>query len=1004
MFEDISETDIAIIGIAGRFPKARNVDQFWRNLRDGVESISFFTDEELVAAGLDPSLMQDPNYVKASSVLEDVELFDAQFFDYVPREAEIIDPQQRFFLECAWEALENAGYDSERFSGPVGVFAGVSLSTYLWNIYSNPSATKLFSRFQIMIGNDKDHLATRVSYKLNLKGPSLSVQTTCSTSLVAVHLACQSLLNGECDMALAGGVSIKLPQTTGYLYREGGISSPDGHCRAFDAKAQGTIGGNGVGVVCLKPLRNALGDGDQIYAVIKGSAINNDGSLKVGYTAPSIDGQTAVIKEAHAMAGVAPETITYVEAHGTGTTLGDPIEIAALTNAFRTTTQQKQYCAIGSVKTNVGHLDAAAGVTGLIKTVLSLKHRMIPPSLHFEQGNPKIDFLNSPFYVNATLRNWERNGTPRRAGVSSFGIGGTNAHVILEEAPDAEVSEQTNAPQLLLLSARTATALQQMTDNLAHFIEQHPNTDLADLAYTLQVGRRVFKHRRIIIADGATNAVNALRLNAVPHDLTNVCEPRTRSVVFMFPGQGSQYVNMGLGLYQTKATFREHVDHCSEILRPLLGLDLRTILYPGEDQLELAARKLVQTSLTQPALFVVEYAAAQLWMQLGVQPKMMIGHSIGEYVAACLAGVFSLEDALSLVATRGRLMQQLEPGAMLTVALAEQDVVPLLDEGLSLAAVNGPSLCVVAGAEDAIGEFAERLNKRKIVSSRLHTSHAFHSSMMEPILSEFAAQVRKVKLQPPSIPYLSNVTGNLITAAEATDANYWTRHLRQTVRFSEGLNVLLKEREQIMLEVGPGQTLSTLAKRQLPLGPQASSPAPSLQDSLTDSGRRGRLRSQSGHAVVSSLPPPKGARSGDEQWLHAMGQLWLEGVNLNWLKFHAGQRRRLTLPAYPFERQRYWIGASEVKQAAESQPTETDTSRETTIKGEAGTVLSAPEKSLKLAPSSMPDIATPAANGNGNTAPKMHAEATPRERLVAKQLELMSAQLAALRERQSRRR
>ncbi len=935
MFEHVPETDIAVIGLAGRFPKARNIDQFWQNLRDGVESISFLTDEEIEAAELDPALRQNPDYVNAASVLEDVEMFDAPFFDYIPREAEIIDPQHRFFLECAWEALENAGYDSERFSGPIGVFAGVSLSTYLWNIYLNPHVTRLFSRFQIMIGNDKDHLATRVSYKLNLKGPSFSVQTTCSTSLVAIHLACQSLLNGECDMALAGGVSIKVPQKTGYLYRESGISSPDGHCRAFDAKAQGTIGGNGVGVVSLKRLTDALAEGDHIYAVIKGSAINNDGSLKVGYTAPSIDGQAAVIKEAQAVAGVAPETITYVEAHGTGTTLGDPIEIAALTRAFRTTTRQKQYCAVGSVKTNLGHLDAAAGVTGFIKTVLSLKHRMIPPSLHFEQGNPKIDFLNSPFFVNATLRNWESDGTPRRAGVSSFGIGGTNAHVILEEAPNTAVPEETTARQLVLLSAKTGTALERMADNLAAFIEQHPNTNLADLAYTLQVGRRVFKHRRIVICDDGASAIEALRTSAVPRDSTRICEPRTRSTVFMFPGQGSQYVNMGLDLYRSKETFREHVDRCSEILRPLLGLDLRTILYPSEDQTESATRKLVETNLTQPAVFVVEYAVARLWMQLGVQPSKMIGHSIGEYVAACLAGVFSLEDALSVVATRGRMMQQLQPGAMLTLALTEQEVVPLLDENLSLAAVNGSQLCVVAGAEEAVSELEERLNKRNIVSRRLHTSHAFHSAMMEPILSEFAAQVRKVKLQSPSIPYVSNVTGSLITAAEATDANYWARHLRQTVRFSDGLNSLLKEREQILLEVGPGQTLTMLAKRE--------------------------LEKDSGHAVVSSLPPAKATRSGDEQWLHAMGQLWLEGINLNWSKFHAQQRRRLPLPSYPFERQRYWIEPS------------------------AGTAV-------------QPVVETPV-NGNGNAPAKIRKQVSPHESLVAKQLQLMSEQLEILRHR-----
>ena len=807
---------IAVIGMSGRFPGAKNTDEFWDNLRDGVESVSFFTEQQLESSGIDPALLSDPNYVRARADLADIELCDASFFGFNPKEAQITDPQHRFFLECAWSALENAGYNSETYEGSIGVYGGASggTNTYLLNnLYSNRNLRKTVSDYQLFIANDKDFLTTRVSYKLNLKGPSVAVQTACSTSLVAIFQACQSLRNYQCDMALAGGVSITVPQQTGYLYQEGMILSPDGHCRAFDAKAKGTIIGSGVGIVVLKRLEEACADGDYIHAVIKGSAINNDGALKVGYTAPSIDGQAQVIAEALAMAEIEPETVTYVEAHGTGTPLGDPIEIAALTQAFSLQTQKQGFCAIGSVKTNIGHLDTAAGVTGLIKTILALKHKLLPPSLHFEAPNPQIDFANSPFYVNAKLCEWKVGRTPRRAGVSSFGIGGTNAHVVLEEAPTVENSGESRPWHLLVLSAKTSSALDTATANLVEHLKLHPDANLADVAYTYQIGRRAFDHRRILLCQTIEDAALALSTLEPKRVLTSCQQPQERRVVFMFPGQGAQYVDMARELYQVESVFRNQVDLCSELLKPHLELDLRCCLYPSENQAEKATQLLLQTAVTQSALFVIEYALAKVWMQWGVRPQAMIGHSIGEYVAACLAGVFSLSEALALVAARGRLMQSLPGGDMLAVALPELELQPLLSRQLSLAAINGPSSCVVSGCTAAVAELEGKLGQKGVECRRLHTSHAFHSQMMEPILEEFTEQVKQVNLQPPKIPYVSNVTGTWITAAEATDPSYWAKHLRQTVRFEAGLHELLQAPERVLLEVGPSRTLSTLARR-----------------------------------------------------------------------------------------------------------------------------------------------------------------------------------------------
>ncbi|MBE9190287.1 SDR family NAD(P)-dependent oxidoreductase [Gloeocapsopsis crepidinum LEGE 06123] len=864
---------IAIVGMAGRFPGAKNITEFWQNLCNDVESISHFRDEELIATGISPALINHPNYVKVGAFLEDIDLFDAAFFGFNPKEAEMTDPQHRLFLECAWEALEDAGYDSLRTESRIGVYAGASLSNYLSFNFNDDQIGSAHS-FQKLLGNDKDFLATRVSYKLNLTGPSLTVQTACSTSLVATSLACQSLLNYQCDMALAGGISIRVPQKTGYLHQEGGILSPDGHCRAFDANAQGTIIGNGVGVVVLKRLSDAISDGDNIYATIRSTAINNDGAGKVGYTAPSVNGQAEAIIEALALAGVEPESISYIEAHGTGTALGDPIEISALTNAFRTSTQKNNFCAIASVKTNIGHLDAAAGIAGLIKTALALKHQLIPPSLNFSQPNPKIDFANTPFYVNTELRQWQANGTPRRAGVSSLGIGGTNAHAILEEAPVVEASSPAHPWHLLVLSAKSETALESATANLAAYLAQNPHLNLADVAYTLQIGRREFNYRRMVVCQSISDAVSALKAKE-PQKVLPPTE--ANSITFMFPGQGSQYVNMARELYEYKQ-FQEEVDRCCLILKPHLGLDLRSIIYPRE--LEKAAIQLKQTSLAQPALFVIEYALAKLWMSWGIVPQAAIGHSIGEYVAACLAGVISIEDTLALVAWRGKLMQQMPAGAMLSVALSEAELKPLLHENLSLAASNAPNLCVVSGNFKSVDAFEEKLISLGVNCRRLHTSHAFHSQMMEPVLEPFIKQLKNIKLNSPQIPFISNLTGTWITAEQATDVNYWAQHLRHTVLFNAGILTLLQEENRIFLEVGAGRTLSTLVKQHQ-----------SLQQ-----------------LVLPSLRHPQEEKSDIACLLHTLGQLWLAGVEINWSGFYSSEKRhRLPLPTYPFERQRYWI-------------------------------------------------------------------------------------------------
>lgn len=886
---------IAIIGMSGRFPGGKNLELFWQNLCDGVEAVSFHTQEEANASGMDPVYLASPNLVRATPMLDDVELFDASFFGYTPKEAEIMDPQQRLCLEAAWEVLEDAGYEPETYPGWIGVYAGVALNGYLFtHLLPNQHLLEPALALQLTTSNDRDYLPTRISYKLNLKGPSLNVQTACSTSLVAIHLACQALLNYETDMAIAGGVSVRIPQHGGYIYQEGGMYSPDGHCRTFDARAQGTVFGSGLGLVMLKRLSEAVADGDQIYAVIQGSAINNDGATKIGFTAPSQDGQAKSIAMAQSVAGVSPDSISYIEAHGTATPLGDPIEIAALTQVFRASTQEKQFCAIGSVKPNIGHASAAAGVAGVIKTALALKHKLLPPNINFEQPNPKLNLSDSPFYVNTELTPWHVEQGPRRAGVSSFGVGGTNAHIVLEEAPPPLPTSPSRPWQLLVLSARTATALETATHQLVDFLTKQPQADLADVAYTLQVGRRAFGHRLTVICRDRDEALAALTSSDIQRSTSQLQEHAARPVVFMFSGQGAQYVQMAAGLYQTEAIFRAEVDRCARLLEPELGLDLRTILYPQPDHVEVAAEQLTQTAITQPALFVIGYALAKLWMAWGVQPAALIGHSIGEYVAACLADVFSLETALTLVAARGRLMQRMPAGSMLAVTLPEQALRARLQTDanahLSLAAVNGPSRCVVAGAEAAVAALEQQLAGEGIDCRRLHTSHAFHSAMMEPMLAPFAEIVSRAALNAPKLRYLSNVSGTWISEAEATDPRYWVRHLRETVRFADGISELLDPSQgllaSVFLEVGPGQTLSALVRQ---------------HPGMTKH-----------HVVLSSLRHPQKQQPDEQLLLTTLGQLWQAGVAVDWRQLYVGsgeveRRQRISLPTYPFERQRFWV-------------------------------------------------------------------------------------------------
>jgi amino acid adenylation domain-containing protein len=875
---------VAVIGLAGRFPGAINVDEFWRNLVGGVESIAHFADAELEFSPVDDAkLAEHPNYVKARGIIEDADHFDAAFFGINPREAETMDPQQRIFLETAWQALEQAGYDAGTFNLLIGVFAAMSNNSYLPFLRRAGLAGGPGS-LQAMFGNEKDYLATRVSYHLGLRGPSINVQTACSSSLVAVCQAFQSLLSYQCDMALAGGVSVVSPQKSGYLHYEGAITSPDGQCRPFDAAAQGTVFSNGAGVVVLKRLQDAIDNGDQIYAVIKGAAVNNDGSDRVSFAAPNVNGQAEAIAMAQALAGIDPETISYIEAHGTGTALGDPIEIAGLTQAFRLGTAKNGFCALGSVKSNIGHLDVAAGVAGLIKTVLALRHGKIPPSLHYKTPNPEIDFSASPFFVNRRLSDWEAADTPRRAGVSSFGSGGTNAHVVLEQAPAQPPSMPPRSAELIVLSAKTGAALDQATKNLADYLSDHPELNLGDVAHTLQSGRRCFDHRRMVVCRDLADGAQALRALSSKRVVTRH-EQSARPVAFMFPGQGSQQVDMGRGLYDESAFFRDQIAECADILADQMGIDIRTILYPEPARRERAEQLMAEPLIAQSALFVFEYSLAKLWMHWGIEPNAVIGHSLGEYAAACMAGVLSLDDALKLIVERARLLQTLPGGAMLAVRLPCSQVERYLSSELTTAAINAPKMTVVSGSQEAVRALENELAAKKIASRRLVTSHAFHSAMLDPILQPFREAARGARLNEPGLRWVSTLTGAPVTAAQATDPEYWVRQLREPVRFADGVGSLLAGENCALLEVGPGQGLSTFA-RQHPNKHPDQEILPSLAAEQDPSGDFARM-------------------------LDSLGRLWLAGAPVHWARGHEQPRRRTALPTYPFEHKRFWIAGSQ---------------------------------------------------------------------------------------------
>ena len=879
--ETSAHEPIAIIAMAGRFPGAATVEAFWDNLCAGRDSVSRFAADEL-DLDIPEELRAHPAYVPARGVFEDVDKFDAAFFGISPKEAELMDPQQRIFLELCWECMERAGHVPDASEVPVGVFAGMyNASYYQRNVLAHADLIDKLGAFQVMLGNEKDYIATRVAHKLNLTGPAVSVHTACSTSLVAISQAVDSLRAGRCGMALAGGIAVTCPVRSGHVYQEGGMLSADGHTRSFDAEASGTVFSDGAAVVLLKRLSDAIADGNPVHAVVRGAAINNDGGQKASFTAPSSEGQAAVIAMAHADAGVDARSIGYVEAHGTATPMGDPIEIEGLTRAFRQATDDSGFCVVGSVKSNVGHLLMAAGAAGVIKTAYALRHRCFPPTAHFRQANPVIDFARTPFRVSGELQPWEAvDGQPRRAGVSSFGVGGTNAHVVMEEAPALVPSEPAEGAQLLTLSARTPDALVEAAARLADHLESAPDANLADVAWTLAVGRKVFPHRIAVAADSAADAVTQLRSADLSAAAAKSRPAQAGDVVFMFPGQGCQYAGMGRTLYAREPAFRAAFDDCARVLDAELGQDLRALVF-GDD-----GDALLPTAIMQPAIFSIEYSLARWWMSHGVQPAAMVGHSVGEFVAATLAGVFALPDALRLVARRGCLMQAQPAGAMLSVRLSLDALLPRLPDALSLAAENAPGACVVAGPHEAIAAFQQQLEGEGVACRALKTSHAFHSSMMDAVVPVFRAEVEALARNAPSLPILSTATGAWLDDHQAVSPDYWSRHLREPVRFSAAMAQLLDRPGRVLLEIGPRNTLATLSRQQPLLQKQRIAAVASLADRVEDE-----------QAAL----------------LGAFGQLWSRGIAVSAAALDRRDRRlRLRLPTYPFEKKRYWVEAHEV--------------------------------------------------------------------------------------------
>jgi acyl transferase domain-containing protein len=880
---------VAIIGMSARFPGAPDIQQFWKKLQAGESMLSTLSDVELRAAGVDEAALADPAYVRRGGKLEDAENFDAKFFGFSRREAEITDPQHRVFLEAAWEALEDSGYTGE--SDHIGVFAGVSINSYFFQLMSHPDVLQSAGGYQLMLSNDKDFMATRVAYKLNLRGPAVVVQTACSTSLAAVHLACQNILADECGMALAGGVCIPFPQGAGYPYIPGMILSPDGYCRPFDKDAKGTVPGRGAGVVVLKRYSRALKDGDSIYAVIRGSAWNNDGAQKIGYTAPGIDGQAAVIREAQRVAGVPASRIGYVETHGTATELGDPIEIAALSEVFAG--GKPGSCVLGALKANLGHADVAAGVAGLIKATLAIRAGVIPPTPNFREPAPALGLDQGPFVVSSSAMTWpraEQTSGPRGeemseppeearwAGVSSFGIGGTNVHVVLSGAPRQESTPGDRRARVFPISARTESALKRARERLETHLDANPAIDLAAVASTLQLGRRAFAHRFAVVASTVGELAAKLR---EPMKSDHSGQSLNSGILFLFPGQGQQFAGMAAGLYRADPAFRKVVDLGSGLIRDTFGIDLAGLIAAtGPD--DRANDKLTETRVAQPALFLVEYALATRWRSLGVEPAALLGHSLGELAAATVAGVFSFEDGLRLAAERGMLMGQTPKGAMLAVSLASEALAPYLGPGVWLAAENAPRMSVASGLPEAIGELERRLAKDRVAAIRLSSGHAFHTPLMADAAKAFREKVAAVSRKAPAIPWLSNVTGTWIEPNEAQSPQYWANQILSRVRFAKCI-ATLGESARLLLEVGPGDALIGMARQQ-------------MRKSV----------------AVPSLGSVNRVKTDDVVMLEASARLWHAGVDLAWRNLHPfGKVRRVSLPAYPFEREKCYIGPAD---------------------------------------------------------------------------------------------
>jgi phthiocerol/phenolphthiocerol synthesis type-I polyketide synthase E len=875
---------IAVIGMAGRFPGAGSVSALWDNLRQGRESIITLSPDMLAAAGVRDEVFADPSYVRRAPILDGIDEFDAEFFGFPTQVAQTMDPQHRLFLQCAWHALEDAGCDPARYDGSIGVFGTTDANGYLVHhllshFDPNRSQGTSVEMISLLVNNDKDYLATRVSHQFNLRGPSLTVQTACSSSLVAVHLACQSLLNGECDMALAGGVAIRIPHHVGYWRGPGSLVSAVGHCRPFDIRADGTVFGSGLAIIALKPMHAAIDDGDHIHAIIRGSAVNNDGSIKMGFAAPSASGQADVIAEAHAVAGTDASTVSYVETHGTGTPLGDPIEIEGLRRAFGVSERPRPGpCILGSVKSNIGHLDTASGITGLVKAILCLKHRAIPATLHFTSPNPELRLHESPFVVQREYGPWEWDGV-RRAGVSSFGVGGTNVHLILEEAPDVAPPDHLPGPELLLLSARTTDAVSEARLALAAELSDTDQLCLSDVAFTL-AGRQKHPIRMAAVVNDEQHAVAVLRAsehdNVFVGDSVASVESNFDRIVFLFPGLGAQYVGMAHGLYETQAVFAEHFDRCAIGFRDHLGIDLRATVFSD------AGSDLERTDRAQPALFAVEYALAKLIESYGIRAAAVAGYSIGEFVAATLAGVFDLETAIEAVSVRARLMHAAPQGAMVVVPLNRDSVVEHLVADVDVAGVNDPGTCVVAGPKASVRTFVNRLAEQGITARRVRTTHAFHSRSMDSLLPELESFFSRVRLCEPRTPLLSNVTGTWMTADEATNPVVWARQVRATVRFADELDVMLADPCRVLMEVGPGGTLTASAIR--------------------------HPRWSAGHRAVRLMRHQAENRSDLETFLLGLGQLWAADIDVDWTPLTGGARRRIvSLPGYPFAHQRHWV-------------------------------------------------------------------------------------------------